>query len=145
MAKKAASLKNRLADGIKLILVLTSFASTALFLSALGFHRTDSHSGGKRRHTWDWEWAEKTADFFGTSPITLIVFSFIALAVSLGSAIFIHLKFSPDEELEDVFGTLPKKGTTVSPVFKFFAWFLGILILFGLGHTIWREVKALLL
>ena len=111
MAKKAASLKKQLADAIKLILVLTSFASIAAFLSSLGFHKIESHTAGQlRTTTWDWEWAEKTGDFFGTTPLTVSVFSFIVIVVSLGLAIFIHLKFSPkDKELEDLFGTLPKK------------------------------------
>ena len=160
MAKKAASLKKQLADAIKLILVLTSFASIAAFLSSLGFHKTETHRHGilKSYTTWDWEWAEKTGDFFGTTPLTASVFSFIAIVVSLGLAIFIHLKFSPeDKELEGLFGTLPKKEATEpkqgqtsqdsapSPVFKFAAWFLVILFVFAVGLILWRDVIALLL
>ena len=142
MAKKAASLKKQLADAIKLILVITSFASIAAFLSSLGFHKTKSGTGNRTITTWDWEWAEKTGDFFGTTPLAVSIFSFIAIVVSLGLAIFIHLKFSPeDKELEDLFGTLPKKEETEtkqeqtpqdpapSPVFKFIIWILVILFM----------------
>jgi hypothetical protein len=157
MAKKAAGFMKQLADRIKLILVLICFASVAVFLSSLGFHKTDSSSGGKTMTTWDWEWAEKTADFFGTTPITLSVFSFIAIVVSLGLAIFIHLKFSPEEEL---FGSMPEidpngpkqtkqkqtpQNPTGSPIFKFAAWFLAILFVFAVGLTLWRDVIVLLL
>ena len=159
MAKKAASLKKQLADAIKLILVLTSFASTVAFLSSLGFHRTKSSIAGKlTTTTWDWEWAEKTGNFFGTTPLTVSVFSFVAIGVSLGLAIFIHLKFSPeDKELEDLFGTLPKKEATEtkqgqtsqdpapSPVFKFAIWIIVILSVVAVGLTLWRDVIALLL
>ena len=157
MAKKAASLKKQLADAIKLILVITSLASIAAFLSSLGFHKTDS-SHGRRYNTWDWEWAEKTGDFFGTTPLAVSIFSFIAIVVSSGLAIFIHLKFSPeDKEPNDLFGTLPKKDPTdpkqgqtsqdpaSSPVIKFAAWFLVILFVFAVGLTLWRDVIALLL
>ena len=155
MAKKAASLKKQLADAIKLILVLTSFASIAAFLSSLGFHKTESHRHGslKSYTTWDWEWAEKTGDFFGTTPLAVSVFSFIAIVVSLGLAIFIHLKFSPkDKELEDLFGTLPKKEATEpkqgqtsqnpapSPFFKFIIWILVILFVCLAVLAIWTEV-----
>jgi len=155
MAKKAASLKKQLADAIKLILVLTSFASIAAFLSSLGFHKTESHRHGslKSYTTWDWEWAEKTGDFFGTTPLAVSIFSFIAIVVSLGLAIFIHLKFSPeDKELEDLFGTLPKKEETEtkqeqtpldpapSPVFKFIIWILVILFVCLAVLVIWTEV-----
>ena len=154
MAKKAASLKKQLADAIKLILVLTSFASIAAFLSSLGFHKIESHTAGQlRTTTWDWEWAEKTGDFFGTTPLTVSVFSFVAIVVSLGLAIFIHLKFSPkDKELEDLFGTLPKKEATEpkqgqtsqnpapSPYFKFIIWILVILFVCLAVLTIWTEV-----
>ena len=52
MAKKAASLKKQLADAIKLILVITSLASIAAFLSSLGFHKTESHRHGSlKRYT----------------------------------------------------------------------------------------------
>ena len=158
MAKKAASLKKQLADAIKLILVITSFASIAAFLSSLGFHKTKSGTGNRTITTWDWEWAEKTGDFFGTTPLAVSIFSFIAIVVSLGLAIFIHLKFSPeDKELEDLFGTLPKKEATEpkqgqtsqdpapSPVIKFAVWFLVILGLFAAGLTLWKDVIALLL
>ena len=140
MAKKAASLKKQLADAIKLILVITSLASIAAFLSSLGFHKTESRRAGRPTTTWDWEWAEKTGDFFGTTPLAVSIFSFIAIVVSSGLAIFIHLKFSPkDKELEDLFGTLPKKEETEtkqeqtpqdpapSTVFKFIIWILVIL------------------
>ena len=153
MAKKAAGFMKQLADRIKLILVLICFASVAVFLSSLGFHKTDSSSGGKTMTTWDWEWAEKSADFFGTSPLALSVFSFVAIVVSLGLAIFIHLKFSPkDKELEDLFGTLPKKEATEpkqgqtsqnpapSPFFKFIIWILVILFVCLAVLAIWTEV-----
>ena len=157
MAKKAASLKKQLADAIKLILVITSLASIAAFLSSLGFHNT-SRRNGRTRSEWDWEWAEKTGDFFGTTPLAVSIFSFIAIVVSSGLAIFIHLKFSPkDKELEDLFGTLPKKEATEpkqgqtsqdpapSPVFKFAIWIIVILSVFAVGLTLWRDVIALLL
>ena len=153
MAKKAASLKKQLADAIKLILVITSFASIAAFLSSLGFHKTKSGTGNRTITTWDWEWAEKTGDFFGTTPLAVSIFSFIAIVVSLGLAIFIHLKFSPeDKELEDLFGTLPKKEETEtkqeqtpqdpapSPVFKFIIWILVILFVCLAVLVIWTEV-----
>ena len=156
MAKKAASLKKQLADAIKLILVITSLASIAAFLSSLGFHRTFRND--RTRSIWDWEWAEKTGDFFGTTPLAVSIFSFIAIVVSSGLAIFIHLKFSPkDKELEDLFGTLPKKEATEpkqgqtsqdpapSPVFKFAIWIIVILSVFAVGLTLWRDVIALLL
>ncbi len=156
MAKKAASLKKQLADAIKLILVITSLASIAAFLSSLGFHKTKINN--RTTTTWDWEWAEKTGDFFGTTPLAVSIFSFIAIVVSLGLAIFIHLKFSPeDKEQEDLFGTLPKKDPTEpkqgqtsqdpapSPVIKFAVWFLIILGLFAAGLTLWKDVIALLL
>ena len=153
MAKKAASLKKQLADATKLILVITSLASIALFLSSLGFHTRESHYSGRRRTVWDWEWAEKTGDFFGTTPLAVSIFSFIAIVVSLGLAIFIHLKFSTeDKELEDLFGTLPKKEETEtkqeqtpqdpapSPVFKFIIWILVILFVCLAVLVIWTEV-----
>jgi len=153
MAKKAASLKKQLADAIKLILVITSLASIAVFLSSLGFHKTESRRAGRTTTTWDWEWAEKTGDFFGTTPLAVSIFSFIAIVVSLGLAIFIHLKFSPeDKELEDLFGTLPKKEETEtkqeqtpqdpapSPVFKFIIWILVILFVCLAVLVIWTEV-----
>ena len=158
MAKKAASLKKQLADAIKLILVITSLASIAAFLSSLGFHKTESRRAGRPTTTWDWEWAEKTGDFFGTTPLAVSIFSFIAIVVSSGLAIFIHLKFSPeDKELEGLFGTLPKKEATEpkqgqtsqdpapSPVFKFAIWIIVILSVFAVGLTLWRDVIALLL
>ena len=151
MAKKAASLKKQLADAIKLILVITSLASIAVFLSSLGFHKTKINN--RTTTTWDWEWAEKTGDFFGTTPLAVSIFSFIAIVVSLGLAIFIHLKFSPeDKELEDLFGTLPKKEETEtkqeqtpqdpapSPVFKFIIWILVILFVCLAVLVIWTEV-----
>ena len=153
MTKKAASLKKQLADAIKLILVITSLASIAAFLSSLGFHKTKSSAGNRTITTWDWEWAEKTGDFFGTTPLAVSIFSFIAIVVSLGLAIFIHLKFSPeDKELEDLFGTLPKKEETEtkqeqtpqdpapSPVFKFIIWILVILFVCLAVLVIWTEV-----
>jgi len=153
MTKKAASLKKQLADAIKLILVITSLASIAVFLSSLGFHKTESRRAGRTTTTWDWEWAEKTGDFFGTTPLAVSIFSFIAIVVSLGLAIFIHLKFSPeDKELEDLFGTLPKKEETEtkqeqtpqdpapSPVFKFIIWILVILFVCLAVLVIWTEV-----
>jgi len=153
MAKKAASLKKQLADAIKLILVITSFASIAAFLSSLGFHKSEYRRAGRTTTTWDWEWAEKTGDFFGTTPLAVSIFSFIAIVVSLGLAIFIHLKFSPeDKELEDLFGTLPKKEETEtkqeqtpqdpapSPVFKFIIWILVILFVCLAVLVIWTEV-----
>ncbi len=159
MTKNAASLKKQLADAIKLILVITSLASIAVFLSSLGFHREDYSHGRRRRYdAWDWEWAEKTGDFFGTTPLAVSIFSFIAIVVSSGLAIFIHLKFFPeDKEQEDLCGTLPKKDPTEpkqgqtsqdpapSPVIKFAVWFLVILFLFAAGLTLWRDVIALLL
>jgi len=153
MAKKAASLKKQLADAIKLILVITSLASIAVFLSSLGFHKTESRRAGRTTTTWDWEWAEKTGDFFGTTPLAVSIFSFIAIVVSSGLAIFIHLKISPeDKELEDLFGTLPKKEETEtkqeqtpqdpapSPVFKFIIWILVILFVCLAVLVIWTEV-----
>jgi hypothetical protein len=153
MTKKAASLKKQLADAIKLILVITSLASIAVFLSSLGFHKTESRRAGRTTTTWDWEWAEKTGDFFGTTPLAVSIFSFIAIVVSSGLAIFIHLKISPeDKELEDLFGTLPKKEETEtkqeqtpqdpapSPVFKFIIWILVILFVCLAVLAIWTEV-----
>ena len=146
MAKKAASLKKQLADGIKLILVITSFASIAAFLSSLGFHGTDGF-GGKKTTRWDWEWAEKTGDFFGTTPLTVSVFSFIAIVVSLGLAIFIHQKFSPeDKELEGLCGTPPtKEDLTVSSVFKSAGIVLLTLCVVPAAIYIWIQIKALFL
>jgi hypothetical protein len=151
MTKKAASLKKQLADAIKLILVITSLASIAVFLSSLGFHKTKIN--GRTTTTWDWEWAEKTGDFFGPTPLAVSIFSFIAIVVSSGLAIFIHLKISPeDKELEDLFGTLPKKEETEtkqeqtpqdpapSPVFKFIIWILVILFVCLAVLVIWTEV-----
>ena len=155
MAKKAASLKKQLADGIKLILLVASVPSLFVFLSAIGLGREPA---GVNRYRYNGsEWAESIADIFGTSLTGLGFFSLITFVVSLGLAIFIHKKFSPEEEL---FGSMPEidpnepkqtkqkqtpQNPTGSPVFEFAPWFLAILFVFAVGLTLWKDVIALLL
>ena len=148
MAKKGASLQKQLAAGIKPILIITGSLSFIIFMSAIGFE------GGNRYEIRRGpEIAKSIADILGTSLTSLGFFSFITFAMSLGLVIFIRLKFSPkDKEIENLFGTLPKKDPTkpkqgqtsqnpaLSPFFKFIIWILVILFVCLAVLAIWTEV-----